>query len=191
MLIENYEGIRQNLEDKGYDISLLEKDTQTESGTIQTTLGGYNPCISEQERNVRTGFKGEILVYEKLIAMGYNPICPSISTEEDYEQIISLKGKTYFCKSNYGKYDITFTTKSGIKVYLEVKATTCDKSSQGNMPISYRELSMIEECDIDDSCSYIIVRVFGIDQEKQDYYFFSGHLLKDSVRTLFDNLNGR
>ena len=179
MLIENYEGIRQNLEDKGYDISLLEEDIQQESGTIQVTLGGYNPSISDQERNITTGFKGEILVYEKLVAMGYSPICPSISTEEDYEQKISLNGKTYFCKSNYDRYDISFTTRNGVKVYLEVKATTCDKSSQGNMPISYRELSMIEECDADDSCSYMIVRVFGIDKEKQDYYILSGHLLKD------------
>lgn len=179
MLIENYEGIRQNLEDKGYDTSLLEEDKQQDSGTIQTTLGGYNPSISEQERNVKTGFKGEILVYEKLMAMGYNPICPSISTEEDYEQKISLNGKTYFCKSNYEKYDISFVTRNGVKVYLEVKATTRDKSSQENMPISYRELSMIEECDMDDSCSYMIVRVFGIDKEKQDYYILSGHLLKD------------
>lgn len=179
MLIENYEGIRQNLEDKGYDTSLLEEDKQQDSGTIQTTLGGYNPSISEQERNVKTGFKGEILVYEKLIAMGYNPICPSISTEEDYEQKISLNGKNYFCKSNYEKYDISFVTRNGVKVYLEVKATTRDKSSQENMPISYRELSMIEECDTDDSCSYMIVRVFGIDKEKQDYYILSGHLLKD------------
>lgn len=179
MLIENYEGIRQNLEDKGYDTSLLEEDKQQDSGTIQTTLGGYNPSISEQERNVKTGFKGEILVYEKLIAMGYNPVCPSISTEEDYEQKISLNGKTYFCKSNYEKNDISFVTRNGVKVYLEVKATTRDKSSQENMPISYRELSMIEECDMDDSCSYMIVRVFGIDKEKQDYYILSGHLLKD------------
>ena len=179
MLIENYEGIRQNLEDKGYDTSLLEEDKQQDSGTIQTTLGGYNPSISEQERNVKTGFKGEILVYEKLIAMGYTPICPSISTEKDYEQKISLNGKTYFCKSNYEKYDISFVTRNGVKVYLEVKATTCDKSSQSNMPISYREVSMIEECDADDTCSYMIVRVFGIDKEKQDYYILSGHLLKD------------
>ena len=179
MLIENYEGIRQNLEDKGYETSLLEEDKQQDSGTIQTTLGGYNPSISEQERNVKTGFKGEILVYEKLIAMGYTPICPSISTEKDYEQKISLNGKTYFCKSNYEKYDISFVTRNGVKVYLEVKATTRDKSSQENMPISYRELSMIEECDMDDSCSYMIVRVFGIDKEKQDYYILSGHLLKD------------
>lgn len=179
MLIEDYEGIRQNLEDKGYGTSLLEKYIQPESGTIQITLGGYAPNITEQERNLRTGFKGEILVYEKLIAMGYSPVCPSISTEDDYEQKIVLNGKTYFCKSNYGKYDIVFTAKNGTKVYLEVKATTCDKSSQENMPISYRELSMIEECDVDDSCSYKIVRVFGIDKEKQDYYLFSGHLLHD------------
>ena len=179
MLIENYEGIRQNLEDKGYDTSLLEEDKQQDSGNIQVTLGGYNPSISEQERNVKTGFKGEILVYEKLITMGYNPVCPSISTEEDYEQKISLNGKTYFCKSSYEKYDISFVTRNGVKVYLEVKATTRDKSSQENIPISYRELSMIEECDTDDSCSYMIVRVFGIDKEKQDYYILSGHLLKD------------
>ena len=179
MLIENYEGIRQNLEDKGYDTSLLEEDKQQDSGNIQVSLGGYNPSISDQERNIRTGFKGEILVYEKLVAMGYSPVCPTISTEEDYEQKISLNGKNYFCKSNYEKYDISFITKNGIKVYLEVKATTRDKSSQENMPISYRELSMIEECDMDDSCSYMIVRVFGIDKEKQDYYILSGHLLKD------------
>lgn len=179
MLIENYEGIRQNLEDKGYDTSLLEEDKQQDSGNIQVSLGGYNPSISDQERNIRTGFKGEILVYEKLVAMGYSPVCPTISTKEDYEQKISLNGKKYFCKSNYEKYDISFITKNGIKVYLEVKATTRDKSSQENMPISYRELSMIEECDMDDSCSYMIVRVFGIDKEKQDYYILSGHLLKD------------
>lgn len=179
MLMENFEGIRQNLEDKGYNTSLLEENIEPESGTIQVTLGGYTPNISEQERNIKTGFKGEILVYEKLIAMGYSPVCPSISSKDDYEQKILLSGKTYFCKSNYEKYDITFTTKNGVKVYLEVKATTCDKSSQGNMPISYRELSMIEECDTDNSCSYMIVRVFGIDKEKQDFYLFSGHLLKD------------
>lgn len=184
MLIENYEGIRQNLKDKGYDTSLLEEDKQQDSGNIQVTLGGYNPSISEQERNVRTGFKGEILVYEKLIAMGYNPVCPSISTEEDYEQKISLNGKTYFCKSNYEKYDISFVTRNGVKVYLEVKATTHDKSSQENMPISYSELSMIEDCDTDETCSYMIVRVFGIDKEKQDFYLFSGHLLKDNILPL-------
>lgn len=179
MLIEDHDGIRQNLEDKGYNTSLLEENIQPESGTIEVTLGGYTPSVSDQERNKRTGFKGEILVYEKLIAMGYNPVCPSISTEEDYEQKIILNGKTYFCKSNYEKYDITFTTRNGIEVYLEVKASTRDKSSQENMPISYRELSMIEECDTDKSKSYMIVRVFGIDREKQDYYLFSGHLLTD------------
>ena len=184
MLIENYEGIRQNLKDKGYDTSLLEEDKQQDSGNIQVTLGGYNPSISEQERNARTGFKGEILVYEKLIAMGYNPVCPSISTEEDYEQKISLNGKTYFCKSNYEKYDISFVARNGVKVYLEVKATTHDKSSQENMPISYSELSMIEDCDTDETCSYMIVRVFGIDKEKQDFYLFSGHLLKDNILPL-------
>lgn len=86
MLIEDHDGIRQNLEDKGYNTSLLEENIQQESGNIEVTLGEYTPSVSDQERNKRTGFKGEILVYEKLIAMGYNPICLSISTEEDYEQ---------------------------------------------------------------------------------------------------------
>ena len=179
LLIENTDGIRQNLEDKGYDTSLLEEENYQDSGTLQVTLGGYNPGVSDRERNVRTGFKGEILVYEKLLSMGYHPVCPSISTEDDYEQVITIKGKDYYCKTNYDKYDISFETKSGITVYLEVKATTRDKSSQENMPISYRELSMIEECDTDENCSYMIVRVFGIDKDTQDFYVFTGHLLND------------
>lgn len=179
LLIENTDGIRQNLEDKGYDTSLLEEENYQDSGTLQVTLGGYNPGVSDRERNARTGFKGEILVYEKLLSMGYHPVCPSISTEDDYEQVITIKGKDYYCKTNYDKYDISFETKSGITVYLEVKATTRDKSSQENMPISYRELSMIEECDTDENCSYMIVRVFGIDKDTQDFYVFTGHLLND------------
>lgn len=179
LLIENTDGIRQNLEDKGYDTSLLEEENYQDSGTLQVTLGGYNPGVSDRERNARTGFKGEILVYEKLLSMGYHPVCPSISTEDDYEQVITIKGKDYYCKTNYNKYDISFETKSGITVYLEVKATTRDKSSQENMPISYRELSMIEECDTDENCSYMIVRVFGIDKDTQDFYVFTGHLLND------------
>ena len=177
LLIENVEGIRQNLEDKGYDMSLLEEELYKDSGTLQVTLGGYNPGVSDRERNARTGFKGEILIYEKLLSMGYHPVCPSISTEDDYEQVITIKGKDYYCKTNYDKYDITFETKSGITVYLEVKATTRDKSSQENMPISYRELSMIEECDANEKCSYMIVRVFGIDKDMQDIYLFKGKIV--------------
>jgi len=179
MMIEDYEGIRNNLEYKGYDISLLEKVNTSDSGNIKTTLGSYQPNNSQQELNIITGFKGEIIVYEKLVSMGYEPECPSISTKDDYEEEIILNGKKYYCKSNYERYDITFHTKKGIKVYLEVKATTCDKSSQENMPISYRELSMIEECDSDEKHSYLIVRVFGIDKDTQDIYIFKGHLLKD------------
>ena len=179
LLIENIDGIRQNLEDKGYDMSLLERDEYDDSGTIQVTLGGYNPGYDEQERNKRTGFIGEILVYEKLLSMGYHPVCQSISTKDDYEQIITIKGKDYYCKTNYDNYDISYETESGKIVYLEVKATTCDKSSQENMPISYRELSMIEECGTEEKCSYEIVRVFGIDKNEQDFYVFTGRLLKD------------
>jgi hypothetical protein len=177
LLIENIDGIRQNLEDKGYDMSLLEQGQYVNSGTIQVTLGGYDPGYDERERNKITGLKGEILVYEKLRSMGYYPMCKSISTKDDYERVITVKGKDYYCKTNYDKYDITFETKSGITVYLEVKATTCDKSSQENMPISYRELSMIEECDANEKCSYMIVRVFGIDKAQQDIYLFKGKIV--------------
>ena len=64
MFFENIDGIKQNLKDKGYDVSLIEEETVPESGTFETQLGGYNPDLSQQERNLITGFKGEIIVYE-------------------------------------------------------------------------------------------------------------------------------
>ena len=44
------------------------------------------------------------------------------------------------------------------------------------MPISYRELTMVEECNDNFDKIYLIVRVFGIDQTNQDIYIFNGHL---------------
>lgn len=178
LMIEDIDGIRQNLEDKGYDVSLLEEEHIQESGTLTTTLV-YHPDESAKERNMITGFKGEIIVYEKLVSMGYNPICPSISTEDDYEKEIILNqgGKKYYCKRNYGKWDISFTTEGGHQIFLEVKATTTSVGSLENMPISSNEWSMIKECDKEQGKSYIIVRVFGVDSIHQDIYLFKGHLL--------------
>jgi hypothetical protein len=108
--------------------------------------------------------------------MGYNPECLSISTKDDYTHEVAVNGKTYFCKPNYEKYDISFMTQNGVQMYVEVKATTWDKQYQENLPISYRELTMIEECNESDDTSYVIVRVFGVDKPKQDIYIFKGHI---------------
>lgn len=176
MFFETMDGIKQNLEDKGYDISLIEEEQIPDSGTINISLD-YRPDESAQERNLITGFKGEILVYEKLKSMGYNPVCLSISTKEDHSHEVIVDGKTYYCKPNYEKYDIIFTSHEGKEVFIEVKATTRSKQNQENMPISYRELTMVEECNGGADKGYYIVRVFGIDQPNQDIYIFNGCLL--------------
>jgi hypothetical protein len=93
MFFENMDGIKQNLKDKGFDITLIEDEPIPDSGNFSATLD-YHPDISAQERNTITGYKGEIIIYEKLISMGYKPICPSISTKEDYEKEIVVNGKT-------------------------------------------------------------------------------------------------
>ena len=175
LFIEDMDGIRQNLEDKGYNVSLLEEDPVAESGNIQTSLNRIR-TESQYDRDVITGFKGEIIVYEKLISMGYHPECLSISTKDDYTHEITMNGKTYFCKPNYEKYDISFVTNNGVQMYVEVKATTWEKQFQENLPISYRELTMIEKYNESDDKSYIIVRVFGVDKPQQDIYMFKGHL---------------
>ena len=175
MFIETIDGIKQNLADKGYNVSLIEEESVPNSGTINITVD-YHPDESAQERNLITGFKGEIIVYEKLISMGYHPECLSISTKDDYTHEVTMNGKTYFCKPNYEKYDISFMTHNGMQMYVEVKATTWDKQYQENLPISYRELTMIEECNESEEKSYVIVRVFGVDKPVQDIYIFKGHL---------------
>ena len=176
MFFETMDGIKQNLEDKGYDISLIEDVQVPDSGTINISLD-YRPDESAQERNLITGFKGEIVVYEKLRIMGYEPKCLSISTEEDYTHEVIVNGNTYYCRPNYEKYDIRFTSHEGKEVFIEVKATTWSKQNQENMPISYRELTMVEECNSSTDKEYYIVRVFGIDQPDQDIYIFNGCLL--------------
>lgn len=175
MFFETIDGIKQNLADKGYNISLIEEESVPDSGTINITID-YHPDETAQERNIITGFKGEIIVYEKLISMGYHPECLSISTKYDYTHEITMNGKTYFCKPNYENYDISFVTNNGVQMYVEVKATTWEKQFQENLPISYRELTMIEKYNESDDKSYIIVRVFGVDKPQQDIYMFKGHL---------------
>lgn len=183
LFIENFDGIRQNLRDKGYNTDLLETETYAESGTIQTTFS-YTPSETEQERNLITGFKGEIIVFEKLKEMGYAPKCLSISSENDYDRKIEMNGKVYYCKINYENYDISFTTKKGTEVFVEVKATTVKKERQTNMPISYNELSMIEQCNDINRKRYLLVRVFGVGQIIQDIYFFDAYLLDN--KTIID-----
>lgn len=179
MFFENIDGIKQNLKDKGYDVSLIEEETVPKSGTFETQLGGYNPDLSQQERNLITGFKGEIIVYEKLIAMGYRPVCPSISSKDDYEKEVVVNGKTYYCKSNYNsECDISFETETGHQMLIEVKSTTTSVGYIENMPISSNEWSMIKECDKERDKSYLIVRVFGIDSPTPDIYLFKGHLFE-------------
>lgn len=53
------------------------------------------------------------------------------------------------------------------------------------MPISYNELSKLEEYSSDKSL-YFIARVFGIDSTSQDVYFFKGDLIQDSNSTSTD-----
>lgn len=177
LFIDNLDGIRQNLKDKGYNTEFLE-EVVMDSGTIQTQLP-YSPNETEQEQNLITGFKGEIIIYEKLKNMGYNPICPSISSENDYERKIEMNGKTYYCKKNYEKYDISFTTRNGVRVYVEVKATTRKKEWQENMPISYNELSMIEKCTENER--YLLAQVFDVGQSIQDIYIFDAYIFEDTT----------
>lgn len=178
MFYENIEGIKQNLKDKEYDVSLIEDESIAASGNLNVSLD-YHPDESAQERNLITGFKGEIIVYEKLVAMGYRPVCPSISTKDDYEKEVVVNGKTYYCKSNYNsECDISFVTEKGHQMLIEVKSTTTSVGYIENMPISSNEWSMIKECDKEQDKSYLIVRVFGIDSPTQDIYLFKGHLFE-------------
>ena len=171
MLIEDMEGVRQNLKEKGYDTSLLEEQVVSESGDLVIRLP-YNPSQSEQDRNAITGFKGEIIVYEMLKSQGYNPMCPSISTVNDYTHKVVVNNRIYYCKKNFDKYDISYKTIDGRQVYVEVKSTTTGVGQIENMPISSSEWSMIDECSDQSGKIYLLVRVFGIDRPEQDVYIF-------------------
>lgn len=175
VMIESQDGIESYLKEKGYHTELMEE----EPSLPQVSAGVFTPTMPEViSPNAHTGFKGEILMYRYLQSQGYEPICPSIVTEDDdYDFSLDYQGTKYYHKNNYDKYDITFISKQGVKVYLEVKTTVCSKNSIENMPISAREWSMIDEVENSATEAYIIARIFSIDHQPE-VYFLRGNVLK-------------
>lgn len=175
VMIESQDGIESYLKEKGYHTELMEE----EPSLPQVSAGVFTPTMPEViSPNAHTGFKGEILMYRYLQSQGYEPICPSIVTEDDdYDFSLDYQGTKYYHKNNYDKYDITFISKQGVKVYLEVKTTVCSKNSIVNMPISAREWSMIDEVENSATEAYIIARIFSIDHQPE-VYFLRGNVLK-------------
>lgn len=175
VMIESQDGIESYLKEKGYHTELMEEESslpQVSTGVFSATM----PVVISP--NAHTGFKGEILMYRYLQSQGYEPICPSIVTEnDDYDFSLDYQGEKYYHKINYDKYDITFISKQGVKVYLEVKTTVCSKNSIENMPISAREWSMIDEVENSATDAYIIARIFSIDHQPE-VYFLRGNVLK-------------
>lgn len=175
VMIESQDGIESYLKEKGYHTELMEE----ELSLPPVNTGVFTPMMPVViSPNAHTGFKGEILMYRYLQSQGYEPICPSIVTEDDdYDFSLDYQGKKYYHKINYDKYDITFLSKQGVKVYLEVKTTVCSKNSIENMPISAREWSMIDEVENSATEAYIIARIFSIDHQPE-VYFLRGNVLK-------------
>lgn len=175
VMIESQDGIESYLKEKGYHTELMEE----EPSLSQVSTGVFSPTMPVViSPNAHTGFKGEILMYRYLQFQGYEPICPSIVTEnDDYDFSLDYQGTKYYHKNNYDKYDITFISKQGVKVYLEVKTTVCSKNSIENMPISAREWSMIDEVENSATEAYIIARIFSIDHQPE-VYFLRGNVLK-------------
>lgn len=52
------------------------------------------------------------------------------------------------------------------------------KQAQENMPISYREISLLEEYNDDAKINYVIARVFSVNSSQPDIYIFEGHILQ-------------
>lgn len=175
VMIESQDGIESYLKEKGYHTELMEE----EPSLPPVSTGVFTPTMPVViSPNAHTGFKGEILMYRYLQSQGYEPICPSIVTEnDDYDFSLDYQGEKYYHKINYDKYDITFISKQGVKVYLEVKTTVCSKNSIENMPISAREWSMIDEVENSATDAYIIARIFSIDHQPE-VYFLRGNVLK-------------
>lgn len=175
VMIESQDGIESYLKEKGYSTELMEE----EPSLPPVNTGVFTPTMPVViSPNAYTGFKGEILIFRYLQSQGYEPICPSIVTgDDDYDFSLDYQGKKYYHKINYDKYDITFLSKQGVKVYLEVKTTVCSKNSIENMPISAREWSMIDEVENSATEAYIIARIFSIDHQPE-VYFLRGNVLK-------------
>lgn len=176
-MFEDISAICEYLKEKEYDTSFIENIDDDSSHMFTPTLN-YTRNDEQRRRDAITGYLGEIIVYEKLKEMGYSPICFSLGNENDYEDIVEYKGIKYFCKSNYGRYDLEFRTEKGCKVLVEVKSTTMSKRAQANMPISYSEISLVEEYNDETEINYVIVRVFGVNSSRPDIYFFEGHVLQ-------------
>lgn len=175
-MFEDMSAIREYLQEKEYQVSFLE-DVKDDSSHIFTPLINYTRTDEQLRRDAITGHLGEIIVYEKLKEMGYSPICLSLSNENDYEDIVEYKGKKYYCKKNYGRYDIEFATETGGRILVEVKSTTMNKESQENIPVSYREISLVEEYSNNEEVSYIIIRVFNVKGSNPDIYIFKGYTI--------------
>ena len=175
IMIESRDGIESYLKEKGYCTMLMED----ELSSPQLGSGVFIPTMpASVAPNAHTGFKGEVFMYRYLKTQGYDPICPSIVTEDDdYDFSLDFQGKRYYHKINFDRYDIAFVSKKGVKVYLEVKTTVCSKNSIENMPISAREWSMIDEVENSEKEAYIIARIFSIDQQPV-VYFLRGNVLK-------------
>lgn len=176
-MFEDMGAIREYLKEKEYDVSFLE-DVTDDSNHVFTTSLSYTRTDEQRRRDALTGHLGEIIVYEKLKQMGYSPKCLSISNDSDYEDIIEYNGQKYYCKPNYERYDIEFETENGHRMLIEVKSTTMTKESQENMPISYREISQVEEYSENSDTSYVIVRVFNVRSSHPDIFIFKGHNIK-------------
>lgn len=104
-MFEDISAICEYLKEKEYDVSFIENINDDSSHTFTASLD-YTRNYEQRRRDAITGHLGEIIVYEKLKEMGYSPICFSFGNENDYEDIVEYKGNKYFCKSNYGRYDL-------------------------------------------------------------------------------------
>lgn len=174
-MFEDTSAIREYLLEKEYNVSFLDEVFDSIDGTFSAQLD-YARSTDQMHRDAITGFKGEILVYEKLKECGYNPICMSITDKNNCDECVEFLGKTYYCRRNNNRYDIEYTSNTGKKVLVEVKTTTLPKQLQTNMPISYNEIKLVEQCSMNDKYTYRIVRVFDINGTP-DIYIFEGRML--------------
>lgn len=171
VFFENIDGIRMYLKDKEYNVEFIKDAVVTPAIFDIHMPSTYDQ--SDKERKIVNGARGEIFVYEYLKNLGYEPSCPQISTVNDYDRIISVKGKDYYYKTSFQNHDMVIE-KDGVTIYLEVKSSRYRKTLTENMPISYREISMIDRCDNDNSMQSIIVRVYEVETDSPDMYFLNG-----------------
>lgn len=180
VLFENLDSIRRYLKEKEYNIAFIEGIDEDESHQFSPYQTPYIRTQEQKMSSEHNGFRGEIIVYEKLKEMGYNPTCYSISSKKDYEEIVEVGGNIYYCKRNYGNFDISFRTKNGCEIFVEVKSTVFAKQFQNQIPISYNELTKLEECCNSGNKAYYIARVFEVGNDIQDIYFFKGYIANSS-----------